>query len=372
MNDDTYRLNSRVTIDDKEYLIQTLNDRNRRCVTSSVFSDGELLETRDEQLESNVSPQDTLQRVKDAHEERTREIEFLVDLYKHALAEGDEEQMIHLGEALLYKRMHREAEKLFKSAVQTNPEAHQAWVNLGLVHFELRKWSEACEEFSKAVEMRPKFADYRNHLGEAYLALDSCKRAVIEFEEAVKLNVYYGEAYLNLALAYILNAIRREDFKLFSTHGERTAEMLRKSEMIMPDMIDQVYLDGKKSLERGDLEQAFQKLLSIREKRKAAKRRGFANSYLKFMLGAKQINERFLTRRIKNLKDAIAVNPHFADLHNDLAIAYTLLGSYIHQKAVEEYQKALTINPDFEKAKRNLKLSQNELKGFEVLMKAIM
>jgi len=372
MSDDTYRLNSRIATDEKEYLIQTLNDQNRLCVTSSIFSDGELLETRDEKLDDGLTPQDTLQRVKDAHEERTKELEFLVDVYKDVMAGGKEDQMIYLGEALFYKCMYREAERLFTSAAQLNPEAHQAWINIGLVNFELRKWSDACNAYSRAVELRPRFADYRNHLGEAHLALDSCKRAVIEFEEAVKLNVYYGDAYLNLALAYILNAVRREDFKLFSTHTERTAEMLRKSEMIMPDMIDQTYLDGKKALERGDLEQTFQKLLSVREKRKADRRRGFSNSYLKFMIGTKQMNEKFLSRRIKNLKDALSINPHFADLHNDLAIAYTLLGSYIHQKAVEEYEKALTINPDFEKAKRNLKLSQNELKGFEVLMKAIL
>jgi len=83
------------------------------------------------------------------------------------------------------------------------------------------------------------------------------------------------------------------------------------------------------------------------------------------MLGSSHINEKLLTRRIKNLKRAIAINPHYADLHHDLAIAYTLLGSFINTKAIEEYKRALAINPDFAKAKRNLKLAENEIKDMQ-------
>jgi tetratricopeptide (TPR) repeat protein len=240
------------------------------------------------------------------------------------------------------------------------------------VQFQLGGWQDARASFSKCVELCPEFADYRNHLGEAYLALDSCKRAVIEFEKAVKINVYYGDAYLNLALAYVLNAIRREDFKLFSNQAEKTAELLKKAEMIMPDMVDQAYLEGKKYLEEGDLENAFQRLLAVREGRKEQKWQEFSSSYIKFMLGANRVDEGLLTRRIKSLKRAISINPHYADLHHELAIAYTLLGSFIHRKAVEEYEEALTINPDFARAKRNLKLAENEIRGFEALVKAIM
>ncbi len=372
MNEETYRLNSRLSTEEGEYLVQTLNDNNRWCVTSSLFSDGILLESRDETIDRNASPEEMLQLVKETHEDRTKELEYLITVYGEVLNSQNPEQMQYLGEALFFKKMNHEAMRLFRSAVELRAEFHQAWKNLGLVYFEMQSWKEACEAFLRAVELRPNFADYRNRLGEAYLALDSCKRAVIEFDEAVKINVYYGEAYLNLALAYILNAIRREDFKLFSSYSDSTTEMLQKAEVLMPDMANQEYLEAKKYFEKGELEHAFQKLLNVREKRKRASRNRFSNSYMKFMLGSNQVNERFLSRRIKSIKEEIAINPHYADLHHDLAVAYTLMGSYIHQKAVEEYDKALSINPEFEKARRNLKLSQNELKGFQILIKAIM
>ncbi len=372
MNDQIFRLNSRLVTPEREYLIQTVSDQSRMRVISSVFAEGELLEAQEESLEQGIGSEDVLKRVREAHEERTKELEYLIEVYKDTI-EGEEiEMMVYLGQALIYKKMYDEATRLFVRVTDLNPDYPQAWAHLGIVQFRLGKWQNASVSFSKCVELRPEFADYRNNLGEAYLALESCKRAVIEFEEAVRRNVYYGDAYLNLALAYILNAIRREDFKLFSSQAEKTNEMLKKAEMIMPDMVDQVYLEGRKYLEGGDLEKAFGKLLAVRERRREQRWREFSSSYMKFMLGANHVNEALLTRRIRSLKNAIAANPHYADLHNDLAIAYTLLGSFTHRKAVEQYREALAINPNFERAKRNLKLAENEIKGFEVLVRAIM
>ncbi|MBU1319262.1 MAG: hypothetical protein KKG33_06780 [candidate division Zixibacteria bacterium] len=372
MSDQTYRLNSRLASTEKEYLVQTINDLHRNRVLSSVFSEGELIEASEEPLENGIDTGEILRRVKEAHEEKTQELEYLIEMYKEAIKGQEVDRMVHLGQALLYKKMPSEASNLFRRATELDPESHSAWAHLGATYFMIGKWQESCEALTKCVELRPYFADYRNQLGETYLALDSCKRAVIEFEEAIKINVYYGEAYLNLALAYILNAIRREDFKLFSTQTEMTTEMLNKAEMIMPEAINQDFIDGRNFIGKGDLDKAFQKLLNVREMNREQKHKDFSGSYLKFMLGSSQINEKLLTRRIKNLKRSIAVNPHYADLHHDLAIAYTLLGSFIHTKAVEEYNKALAINPDFDRARRNLKLAENEIKGFDVLLRAIM
>jgi len=372
MSDQTYRLNSRLASTEKEYLVQTINDLHRNRVLSSVFSEGELIEASEESLENGIDAGEVLRRVKEAHEEKTQELEYLIDMYREAIKGQEIDRMVHLGQTLLYKKMLSEAGSLFQRATELDPESPSAWAHLGATHFMTGKWQESCEALTKSVELRPHFADYRNQLGEAYLALDSCKRAVIEFEEAIKINVYYGEAYLNLALAYILNAIRREDFKLFSTQTEMTTEMLNKAEMIMPEAINQDFIDGRNALGKGDLDKAFQKFLNVRETNREQKHKDFSGSYLKFMLGSSQINEKLLTRRIKNLKRSIAVNPHYADLHHDLAIAYTLLGSFIHKKAGEEYNKALAINPGFDRARRNLKLAENEVKGFDALLRAIM
>lgn len=372
MNQQAYRLNTRLATGDREYLIQTINDSSGRRVVSSLFSEGELLDKFEEVFERDLHLEEMKKLVNNTHEDRRRELAQLVEMYQQSTSNNDPRSLDYLGQALFFKKMYLESLKLFSRATHIEPEYHEGWFHLGVVQFALNRFQDCCQSLSRAVEMRPLFADYHNCLGEAFLALDSCKRAVIEFEEALKINIYYGEAYLNLALAYILNAIRREDFNLFANQEEMTKKSLDKAGMIMPDIVDQDFREGIRFFEQGNFEKAFAKFLTCREKRRTVKYSESSSFYLKFMLGSDQLNEKIITRRIKYLKNAISDNPHYADLHYELAVAYTLLGKFIHNKSIEEYNHALSLNPNFERAQRNLKLAQNELKGTDVIIKAIM
>jgi tetratricopeptide (TPR) repeat protein len=372
MNQQAFKLNTRLATGEKEYLIQTINDSNSNRVLCSLFSNGELLDTFEEYFDQNLKSDELKKLVNSTHEDRKNELEQLIEMYENSSQDDNPVKLDYLGQALFYKRMYLESIKLHQRAVKIDPKFHQGWIHLGQVQFALNRFSDSCQSLSKAVELQPGFADYHNMLGESFLALDSCKRAVIEFDEALKLNIYYGEAYLNLALAYLLNAIRREDFNLFTNQEELTSKALEKAGVIMPDVINQEYREGMKYFDEGNLEKAFAKFLTCREKRKLFQRSESSSFYLKFMLGSHKLNEKIITRRIKYLQNAISNNPHFADLHYELAIAYTLLGRFIHGKSIEEYNKALAINPKFEKARNNLKLAENDLKGTDLVIKTIM
>lgn len=368
---ENYRLNSRIASPEREYLIQTTNDSATHRIRSSIFSDGVLLETSEEDFFPNLPEPELLELVKNTHKERKEEVEHLFERFKEALGSEDVEQIDYLGLALMYKRMFAEAEALFRHATTLRPEAHEPLNHLGMVLMIRQSFPEAAEVFDRCVKLQPKFADYHNNLGEAFLAINSCKRAMIEIDEAINLNIYYGDAYFNKALGYILNAVKREDFQLFSEHQNKTQEMLDKAVVICPDYNDRNLEEGKSLLERGELESAYDKLVQARENKKARRYREFSGVYLKFMLGADKVDEKILARRIKHLKDEISRNPHFPDLHYDLAVSYTLMGRFVHSKAIHEYQEALKINPDFERAKRSLKLAENEFRGFDVLVKVI-
>ncbi len=369
---ETYRLNSRVASNDREYLIQTVNDTNNHQIRSSIFSEGQLLETIEENVYPHMPEQELLELVKTAHKERKEEVENLFDRYKEALQSNDIEHIDYLGMALMYKRMYNEAESLFRRAVSLRPDLHEPTNHLGMVLMTLHKYPEAVEIFGQCVQAQSKFADYHNNLGEAYLAIGSCKRAMIEFDEAININIYYGDAYFNKALAYILNSIRREDFKLFSEATDKTLEMIERAIVVCPEYQDKNFEEGKRLLTDGDLDGAYAKFVTARDHKKERRFKEFSNVYLKFMLAADKVDEKMLRRRIESLKDAIAKNPHYPDLHYDLAVAYTLMGRFVHSKAIKEYQEALKINPDFDRAKKSLRLAENEFRGFDVLVKAIL
>ncbi len=368
---ESYRLNSKVASDDREYLIQTVNDMSKHKIRSTIFSNGQLLESIEEEVGPNIMQEELLELVKTTHNERREEIEQLFKRFEEALQSEDYELVNCLGRALMYKRMYAEAETLFQHAVSLKEDEDEAFCNLGHVLFLKGDRAGATSAFEKCVELQPKFADYRNALGEVYLEERACKRAMLEFSQATSLNVYYGDAYYNKALTYILNSITREDFKLFSEAGEKIPEMLERALVICPEYQNDDFEQGKAMLKDGDLEGAYAKLRAAREAKKQDRRQEFGNIYLKFLLFADKIDEKMLARRIKSLKESISKNPHYPDLHYDLAVAYTLMGRFIHSKAIQEYKEALKINPDYDSAKRSLRLAENEFRGFDALLRAI-
>jgi len=97
-----------------------------------------------------------------------------------------------------------------------------------------------------------------------------------------------------------------------------------------------------------------------------------AEFYLKFMYGGKGKDNRFIASYLDELRREIERHPDYADLHNNLGIAYLIMCRNLFLKALEEFREALRINPTYKKAKKNLKLSENDGKGFLILLRAIL
>jgi tetratricopeptide (TPR) repeat protein len=60
-------------------------------------------------------------------------------------------------------------------------------------------------------------------------------------------------------------------------------------------------------------------------------------------------------KAVEEYEKAIAINPTFADAHSNLGLAYDRKGRY--DKAVEEYEKALAVNSNLVEARNNLGLA---------------
>lgn len=62
---------------------------------------------------------------------------------------------------------------------------------------------------------------------------------------------------------------------------------------------------------------------------------------------------------IEYYQKAMAINPNFAPVHNDLGNAYHSQGRL--EEAISEYKKALALDVDFNLARENLKVAEEEL-----------
>lgn len=90
------------------------------------------------------------------------------------------------------------------------------------------------------------------------------------------------------------------------------------------------------------------------------------------MYGGKGKDNQFIGGYVERLKTSIEDYPKYADLHNSLGIAYLIMCRNLFLKALDEFRRALSINPRFKRAEKNLKLAENDGKGFLILLRAIL
>jgi tetratricopeptide (TPR) repeat protein len=368
---ENYRLKSTVAVHDKEFMVQTVNDSGKMAVVSSVFVNGEVLEISRRPHAGKVSDEEVLALVKNAHDEKKGELEHLLGAYDKALRSGDVDMMHHLGLAFHFKRLFEEAGTLFSTVMELKPDHHQAANGLGMTRLLQGRYDEAVKALARAVELRPEFADYHNNYGEALLEAGFCRRAVEEFEAARKLNIYYADAHFNLAIAYIANAIKREDFELYANLLEKTADFLNRAVAVAGDLKTAQFAEACAVLKQGDLPRALNLFKVVREQRREAVRQEFSGLYLRFLLFTEEGGEKPLADRIAYLREELKKNPTYVDLHHELALCYLHQALACWRQGMEQLQETVTINPRLKKAGDGFKLAERFLADLKTVVSDI-
>jgi len=139
-----------------------------------------------------------------------------------------------------------EAITAYNKAVELNPAAAGALVNLGTIYYRQRKHQEAERHYLRAIEVDASYPLAHYNLGNVYDEQGDLTRAEEHYSTALRLNPNYADAHFNLALL----AERRGDFlkavrhwksylKLDSTGtwaniARRQLEKLRDATLIRP------------------------------------------------------------------------------------------------------------------------------------------
>ncbi len=93
-----------------------------------------------------------------------------------------------------------EAIAAYKKAIEANPDACGALVNLGTIYFRLRRMKEAAECYKRALQADPDYALAHFNLGNLHDEQGDVDSARGYYLAAIRLNIRYADAYFNLAL----------------------------------------------------------------------------------------------------------------------------------------------------------------------------
>lgn len=99
-----------------------------------------------------------------------------------------------------------EAEAAYRKAIEANPNASGALVNLGTIAFRMRRMSEAAEFYTRAAEADPQYPLAQFNLANLHDEQGRFEEARRHYLEAIRLSPRYADAYFNLALLCERNA----------------------------------------------------------------------------------------------------------------------------------------------------------------------
>ncbi|HKE59077.1 MAG TPA: tetratricopeptide repeat protein [Pyrinomonadaceae bacterium] len=94
-----------------------------------------------------------------------------------------------------------EAEKVFKQAIQFDPNDDCAYEGIGKLYYDQDRYQETIEAFSKAIKLNPKATSY-HYLGNTYNALRRFDDALDAYQRLLKLNPRYSAVYADLGMSY--------------------------------------------------------------------------------------------------------------------------------------------------------------------------
>lgn len=339
------------------YLLKTLNSESQKRIISSVFRGGALVYSRFENYNGQVTDDELFNKVKRYHENSKHDIQALFNFSKKYANSKDLGKRILLVRAFMKNKLYKEATLEISNILDMNPNLSILYYYLGQIRLKLTEYDQAVKCFNKAIELNQDFADYHFYLGRSYLELNECRNAINEFIYAIKLNAYYSHAYYYLGLAYLKNAIVKESFNLAKEVVSNAQNCFVKAVQIYPNFKNQYFIEGEDSLKNDNLEEAYENFSKTLSEDPPATNQDFIlDFYIRYLSAEDSLDINEIQEYIAKLKTLIKKFASYADLHQELGIAYLILSKCITKHAKESFEKALAINPNYSDAQRMLRM----------------
>lgn len=199
----------------------------------------------------------------------------------------------NLGTEAMRKGAWRRAEDHFRKAIAIHPHYPDLYFNLAAVLRHLLNYPEALEALNKALEINPRFAKAHFHRGIVLYAMGEREVGIRAMERAVELEPgFASDAYLQGVQAHA---------------NQNYAAAIHAFEMVSSTEIDDIqyhYRLADDLYRRGMFEEA-----------------------------------------VDEYRQALELNPHYADIRNHLGLALAALNRY--EEALDEFDRALQTNPRF-------------------------
>ncbi len=375
--------NDNVTIGNRTFHIQTATNKSKGIVRCEIFEQGRLITTqvinyeRRRGKDAKSFENRVRSFIKDVHLSTVDEIKFLFKVADRIKKVPNISSLLKLGLLFLKHNLITDAVDTFKRALSLDPKSNRAMILLAYTYIRLNRNDEAINLLQRALKSGYSYADVYNKLGWAYLNKKNHIKALSYFQEALRINPNYNEVQYNSAIAYLQSTLTDRSSSYLpppSIRIERARQLLQKVKNQNKIFDDKLLAEIDRYLERSEIDQAIRVLVREREKLFPQETAGLISTsfYLKFMYDGVHLTEKEIKQYERELKEAIKHKPDYADLWNSLGIVHLIQCRNLFLQALNEFDRALEINPSYEKALKNKKLVENDGREFLILLRAIL
>ncbi|HHM01403.1 MAG TPA: tetratricopeptide repeat protein [Caldithrix abyssi] len=372
--------NDDVNVGGRKFHVQTASHLSQGTASCEVFEQGRLINkhyvTFERRSRADVEKFENRIRnvVESVHDETLQEIELMFSIAEKINGLKHAPSHVKMGLLFMKNNLINDGIRHFEKAIELNKNEVDAYNNLGLAQIQLKNYDNAIRTFETALRINKDYPDVHHNLGMAYYLERQHFKAIDHIQTALRMNPDYKLARYNLALVYLDSILSdKKDTKLppASIRAERSLQQLKELKL---KNIASVMSKVQKALKQKDVKAAVKVLESMREKVFPEDLYNLIgiDFYLRFMFGGKSLTNRSLVKFERDLAKAIEIRGEYADLWNSLGIVHLIQCRNLFLQALGEFNRALEINPNFEKALKNKKLVENDGKEFLILLRAIL
>ncbi|MBN2072189.1 MAG: hypothetical protein JW814_12105 [Candidatus Krumholzibacteriota bacterium] len=356
-----------------KYFLQTSYLYQQNQILSSFFRDGSVFDTIEHNFDEQPDDEALKELTKNLHNHNKRRFQFIFTARDKIKNSHDPAAHMRMARALLMRNLNNEAIAEAKMALKNGAKDSGPYIVLASSWYGIGDSKKAFEAVKKGIDLSPDYPDLHNLLGLIYLKENKCRLAIECFKRAIGLNIYYGEPYLNMVKAYLLNGIIKEDFELARDVKEKFDFNINRA-IQLNSYLNTSRIDDIRKLFK---EEEFEEALDLLEKLSEGTSGSYAESvmldlYLVLLQSGEDVCEEDIDHYQGKIEELIDKNPTFADAYNSLGILYAAKCKLLMDKAYDSFSKALEINTDYRKARKNLRLTENDKHGIFILLRALL
>lgn len=271
-----------------------------------------------------------------------------------------------LGKELARASRVEEAQAEYEKAIELNPADARAHHEMGMFQAEQGNFEEALNHFESALEVDPTFAYALDRMGRVLAVMGRSEEAIARYKDTLAADpenqdICYllgrellAQGNQEEAQQYFLQALQlnpsdarahNELGALLAAEGKNAEAMRHYEEALRaaPQFGYVLYKMGQLLAAEGDLQAAearFKEALNLDPD----------NQDLYYLIGRELVSQERNDEALGYFEKALAMNPSDARAHNDYAL---IIGSKNPEEAMEHYETALKIAPDFSLALNN-------------------